>query len=675
MPSITLSSARRAVSLLLCACIPLGAAILVALALWNVEARWALATLAEGAESLAPRSLRKLWQLPVIHGVAFGLWWGLIAWFRRRRTGQDWSSALQATAAFFWAPWVAGLYVLFAMGVSDGDHVLVAGRLVWILALSALVALTAPELPLAPGLARRLQQTGRMLPVALLALTLAYLACFTALSFLRHVHFHSNLHDLGLYDQMMWNSLRGDWFRCTLWQIEGQYDLKRFGYHFMAEHFMVILIPLLPLYALWQDPRMLLLIQTVALAGAGPVLWLMMRRAVNPRRRPEDGVAAEWLGFALAVSFLLHPLTQLTNVKEFHADALEPVAIFWMGWAFFARRPWHYALAMVMALSCKEDVSVSMAAFGVYVLLFTGRRQWGAWTIVAGLAWYGIVIHGIMPYGFRDGEPIRHLYRYHGLVPADTEPSMGGVIQTLLFNPVYVAMYAGDFARLASLLLLFVPVAFLPFWFPPALLICAPSVAANLLVNWPIQYTLDLHYGIGILPWVYLASAMVFYRRSALLPAEGAEAVPANVTPVRLARLTVFILLASVLLTVHLGRSPVGGGHSARRYARRDSHGQALEALAMIPAEAAVSAHSQLGAHLTGRRDIFQFPTLENAEVILLDIAPDAVTFPLSEDAYRQTIADIRASNRWQVLREWPDQYVLFRRVEQGAEQTDLDAR
>jgi len=111
------------------------------------------------------------------------------------------------------------------------------------------------------------------LPSLLLTfLILVYAVYFSWYTINRHNTLHSYAADLSLIDQPMWNTVLGPGgFMELTW---GDHQQPR-----LAEHFEPILVPLALLFFLWDDVRVLLIAQSVALAlGALPVFWIAKRQ-------------------------------------------------------------------------------------------------------------------------------------------------------------------------------------------------------------------------------------------------------------------------------------------------------------------------------------------------------------------------------------------------------------
>jgi uncharacterized membrane protein len=71
--------------------------------------------------------------------------------------------------------------------------------------------------------------------------------------------------DVGHFAQMLWATLQGHLFHTSLAR------LGRFAYvahNHLADHFSPILFALVPLYAVWPEPDVLLVLQSAALGLA-----------------------------------------------------------------------------------------------------------------------------------------------------------------------------------------------------------------------------------------------------------------------------------------------------------------------------------------------------------------------------------------------------------------------
>src|SRR5213082_3176664 len=106
----------------------------------------------------------------------------------------------------------------------------------------------------------------RVLP---LALALVAAVAYAAISIDRHDHFASNAFDLGVQDQTIWGYSRLQIIPNTVEMIP----------NLLGDHFHPILMAVAPLYWIWDDARILLLVQAALLAVAAvPIFWWARER-------------------------------------------------------------------------------------------------------------------------------------------------------------------------------------------------------------------------------------------------------------------------------------------------------------------------------------------------------------------------------------------------------------
>ncbi len=102
-----------------------------------------------------------------------------------------------------------------------------------------------------------------------LGVAAAYFILYSALSVLRHESYHSFGFDLGLFDQVFWNTTQGRPFESTMSQA------LPVPHSLLGDHFSPVFLLLMPFYLAFPHPETLLVIQTFALAlGAWPVYLL-----------------------------------------------------------------------------------------------------------------------------------------------------------------------------------------------------------------------------------------------------------------------------------------------------------------------------------------------------------------------------------------------------------------
>ena len=116
----------------------------------------------------------------------------------------------------------------------------------------------------------------RVEPYVVAALALGYFLVYSVLCVLRHLTFHSFGSDLGLFDQVFWNTTQGRLFESTMSLAQPQ------PHSYLGDHFSPVYLLLLPVYALIPRPETLVVIQTLFLAlGVWPI-YLLARLKLAP---------------------------------------------------------------------------------------------------------------------------------------------------------------------------------------------------------------------------------------------------------------------------------------------------------------------------------------------------------------------------------------------------------
>jgi uncharacterized membrane protein len=407
---------------------------------------------------------------------------------------------------------------------------------------------------------------GTTLGLIMLGLAVAvFVGVFVAQTWAVHRHFGTYGFDVGIYDQGTWLLSR---LRAPFVTVRG---LNLFG-----DHTSYILILVAPLYRLWPDPRLLLLLQAVALAVPA---WVVYRLGARHLRNPAAGLA-------VAIAYLAFPAMQWALTWQFHPEALAAAFLALAALAADDRRSRLMAVWLGLAMLCREDVGLVVAGFGG-LLMLTGQRTVGRRVLLAGLIWWVLATFLFIAWANGRQTNLFELnYGISGVGPIallKALPSMAGrALATALSNQ-----------GLGYLLLVLVPLLGLPLLAPKALLPVAPALFLNLAAIPPEQHQIRYQYLATSAPFLAIAAVaglqVVASRRRALL-----------------APLLIALVIASLVMDQRFGPAP----WSHDRIVATASPGDQARgrALAMIPADAPVSAQFNLVPHLSHRVKIFEFP-------------------------------------------------------------------
>src|SRR5262245_44838287 len=407
-------------------------------------------------------------------------------------------------------------------------------------------------------------------------LVLAYFLVLGGSASLRHLNGHSTFYDLGVMDNFVWQTLHGRLF------FYPQYGISYFG-----DHFAPILFLAVPLYAIWTSPLVLILGQALALALGGWFVYQIAHRHVE----------REAWAWAFTAMYALHPTVLHVAMFDFHPIALMIPLSLAAYYCYLTQRWIWLSISLVLLAACQEEAAITVAAFGVYMLVFgrpTVARWIGATTIVAGTAYFVLVMKVIIP-AFQPGETHQWVYvsRYGHL-----GSSTRAILHTLVLHPLDALVGSFELYKLETLLWLLLPLGLLPLLGWRVLLVALPALGYTYLSSRPNQFRIYYQYFSPILGWLVVAAI-----QGQSLWAGSAKRIVPRLTPRRqLAMLGLPLTVALVAAIVIDNRlSPIKLEFFAPHPFRED-----LEVLhRIIGPEASVSVTNRLAPSFAHRREYY----------------------------------------------------------------------
>ncbi|WP_413168359.1 DUF2079 domain-containing protein [Capilliphycus salinus ALCB114379] len=372
-------------------------------------------------------------------------------------------------------------------------------------------------------------------------------------SSLRHALFQSNAFDLGIFDNGIYLISQG----------KTPFVLFR-GLHILGDHAAWILYPLALLYKIFPQVHWLFFVQAIGLSlGALPTFYLAIHAGLKPSKAT-----------AMAAVYLLYPLIFNLNLFDFHPEVIALPALLWAILAARLQQVWRFTLAVIIILSCKAVLSLTVAALGIWLLFFEKKRTCGMIALFAGLSWFLIATQVIIPH-FSGGEPAGVKF-YDSLGDSVFEIALN-----LLLKPGIVLKQIFTLSNLEYLILLTVPVIWglSPRHLTP-LIPALPILFLNLLSDSVQQKNLTQQYSLPILPFLLVAVI------STLAAGGGWLRQPKKIV---LWSLIAFFALAKY-------------GYFCSRYLRHfDTVKASQEAVALVDTKGSVLTADHIAPHLTHR--------------------------------------------------------------------------
>ncbi|MBI4674886.1 MAG: DUF2079 domain-containing protein [Chloroflexi bacterium] len=541
----------------------------------------------------------------------------------------------------------------------------------------------------------------------------AYGVYFSALSVQRHRAFLTNASDLGQIDQALWNSLQGRPLEFT--RRTGEQSIR------LTDHVEPIFVPTALVFLLYDNVEALLILQSFVIAlGALPVFWIARRRletaATKTPSRPTatetqgkqpagagfvswllriDSPVAPQVEFAavlFAAMYLLFPSLEAANLAEFHAVTFVPVLVLFM-YHYGALKKWgRFALFAFLTLMVKEEIALLVLTMSAWMVIRDWRLETGDWRLEIGdwrleigdwkslpkrffaylktaprvpmlfvalsLVWFVLTVFVIIP-SFNTLGRSPYTCRYYPVSEECPQVARGLFLQE----------------RLTYLFQLFASSGFVSLLDPVSLLLGAPLILANVISNYPAQYSGTFHYSAPVVPYFILAAIggtawlarQVRERGREGERERGREGENHSITPsLYLSLIALFIAFA---YHIYAGYTPI-----ARAYVFPEitAHNELFQRFAnQIPREAKLATTPSLHPHLSHREVLYRYPavnsplTADAADYVLLDLNDSDRVNPRE---FRIAYDDLLQKQNFGVV-DAVDGYVLLKR---GAPQQDL---
>lgn len=417
----------------------------------------------------------------------------------------------------------------------------------------------------------------------IITLSIVYFVYFTSYTFMRHDAYLSGRFDLGNMSQTVWDTAHGHFFRLT--NPDGVENISR-----LADHSDIILVLFAPLYLIFPSPKVLLLVQTLALSLGGILVYLLSKRIVK----------SEKLSLALAVSFFFNFWIAEQNIFDFHAVSIGTTLLLATFYFLIKKRYALFCLFLLLSVMTKENVFLVASFFGIYIFFVHKKRLLGAFlTLVPAFIFFYLTAKAI-PAARGSAHFALQYYSYIG-------NSTLGIVKNALFYPQVIFSHLFRWSTIYYLHELLVPTGYLALFSPLYLAFALPEIAIYTLSSNPGLRSDQYHYGAIIMPFVYISTMF------------GLAYILRKVKKPFVEKGLFYYLIAFVVLTTYV-YSPLPGMLGAD-YGPFVKNSAPLinNYLSLIPKSASVSASNNIGAHLSHRDSIYVVPFgMDSADYIAL---------------------------------------------------------
>ncbi len=409
-------------------------------------------------------------------------------------------------------------------------------------------------------------------------LLVIFILFFTILSVNRHYALKSYLHDLGNIDQVIWNTLHGNFFQTTsnLWQT-GSY---------LGDHFSPILLVFVPFYALGLKIDFLLFFQSLAIGLSGLPIYEVARRKLK----------SNLYGLLFLILYFSYPVVHNALLYDFHQIAL---GAFFLSFAFYflvLKKEKLFLFFSLLAIFCQEEIALLVFTLSTYAFLKNRFRKTSLFLMVSSVIWFIIITSFLIPY-FNNNEESA-LSRYHWL--GDDTFS---ILKNIVFHPLKVLEFLAFKGKFGEYIFgLFFPLAFLPL-LSPLILIVIPIIGANLLSSNLMMADISFYHSVAIVPFIFFAAIYALERIKKKI------------------YITLMMICFAIISVLFFSVTPFSLRYTFRDYLPSQNALEIEDIKGLIPQESSLSVQHNLGPHFSERREIYVFPKkTHKAEYVLVDL-------------------------------------------------------
>ncbi|MBI5123649.1 DUF2079 domain-containing protein [Candidatus Roizmanbacteria bacterium] len=311
---------------------------------------------------------------------------------------------------------------------------------------------------------------------------LAYIIYLSHLSIQRYLSLNSSYYDLGIMNQVVYNTARGRFLEMTNQALDK--NVSR-----LATHFDPILAFLAPFYFIYPSPSTLLIIQTIVLAIGAWFIYLISKKTLRNK------IYA--LIFSLSYLFLF--LVTRANLFDFHPVALATTFLLAAIYFEIVDKNFLAFVFILLSLLTKEHVGLVTFLYGLYISIFRKKKAFGLFISTISLIFFISTVFFIIPY-FR--QTTHFAAKYFGDFGDTPEKAIGGILlspkklltifsrkETLVYLSRFILSYGG-----------------LAIFSPFFVLIASPEALINILSANNNMRSLYFHYNSLIVPFLVVGA-------------------------------------------------------------------------------------------------------------------------------------------------------------------------
>lgn len=418
----------------------------------------------------------------------------------------------------------------------------------------------------------------------------------------RHYTFYTS-YDQGLFNQVFWNNLHGQFFQSSLTSansvgVTEDREVPITSFLHLAHHFVPNFLLWLPIYAVFPAPVTLIVLQVTLITVAGVLLYALARHYLEPN-------LSLWITIGyFGASAVIGP-----TFANFYEQCQIPLFAFGMLLALEKRRWLWFWLLTVLLLGVREDAGFVSFSIGLYLLLSRRYPRVGLLLCLVSFGYVTAITNLVIPRLSDDSSRLYLAVRFRQFVRGDTDPSTLQVLWGMLTHPKeFLESLLTPFDRRAFYLFRhWLSLALVPALSPSAWILSGVPLLALFLQTGISALSITIRYALAVVPGVFYGAILWW------------SVHPDRFKP-RLRRIWTACIVLSIVMTI------VSNPNRAFYFLIPDSivpwvhvslprqwehSGNIRQVLQQIPANASVSATTYLIPPLSSRREVVRLPGIK----------------------------------------------------------------
>lgn len=290
---------------------------------------------------------------------------------------------------------------------------------------------------------------------------------------IRHHAFGSSF-DFAIFAQAIRSVLNGKFL----------YSSIKGGICLLGDHMGPIILFFSPLYLLWDNPSILLIVQAlIAVCAVFPLYYIA-----------KHFLKSDKLGLVFVICYVLYLPVRNASRFDFHPEIVALPLCLAAYYFVISKRMFWASVSLLISLLSKETACAPIALFSLYCWWFLRKPLFGIFWFIAAVTIFVLDIHVLVPY-FSGADYAYLSSNYVAWQKKGLIPFLSHVFQPEAFT--YIKK-------------IFLPLGFISFFSPTTLMLTFPAIFQNLAARNELTRSIFFQYTVFLTPYVFISAICGF---------------------------------------------------------------------------------------------------------------------------------------------------------------------